>query len=94
MKYYLSPTSVLYAYELDGSQDNIIPADFIPATDAEVYAITHPAQDLNKVIVQQIATLEATITQRRLREAMLTDAGKTWLENVDAQIAALRATLT
>lgn len=43
-------------------------------------------------IFNQIATLEATVTQRRLREATLgTDSG--WLAGVDAQIAALRAQL-
>ena len=29
----------------------------------------------------------------RIREAVLTDAGKAWLANVDSQIAALRAQL-
>jgi hypothetical protein len=43
-------------------------------------------------ILEQIATLESTVTQRRLREAALgTDNG--WLADIDAQIAALRAQL-
>jgi hypothetical protein len=42
---------------------------------------------------EQIRTIEATITPRRLREAVLTAEGKTWLEAADAQIAALRATI-
>lgn len=45
------------------------------------------------LILAQIATLEATITNRRLREAALSDSGKAWLADVDAQIAALRAQL-
>jgi len=44
-------------------------------------------------IVSQILALEATITERRLREAVLTDEGKVWLASVDAQIAALRGQL-
>lgn len=41
----------------------------------------------------QILAIEATITTRRLRDAVLTPEGKTWLETADAQIAALRATI-
>ena len=44
-------------------------------------------------IMAQIAALEATVTQRRIREAVTTTDGKTWLANVDNQIAALRAQL-
>ena len=49
------------------------------------------AQNPNAAIDAQILALEATVTQRRLREAALTEAGKAWLADVDAQIAALRA---
>lgn len=38
----------------------------------------------------EIRNLEAQITPRRLREAVLTPEGKAWLEGIDAQIAALR----
>jgi hypothetical protein len=45
-----------------------------------------------EVILKQIATLEASVTQRRIREATLgTDNG--WLKNVDAEIATLRVSL-
>ena len=44
------------------------------------------------LIKSEIATLEATITSRRIREAILgTDNG--WLANQEAAIAALRAQL-
>lgn len=46
---------------------------------------------LNTTINAQILALEATVTQRRLREAALTEAGRTWLADVDAQIDLLRA---
>jgi hypothetical protein len=92
MKHYISPTGELYAYELDGSQDDLIPADFVFATDEQVQAIQNPAPTAEQVIKGQIATLETSVTPRRMREAVLgTDAG--WLADVDVQIAALRAQL-
>lgn len=48
--------------------------------------ITEPA-------LQEIKRLEALITSRRLREALLTQAGKDWLTNQDALIATERAKL-
>lgn len=52
-----------------------------------------PTDDLfNEPILRQIDALEQSVTRRRTREAVLgTDGG--WLENLDAQITALRATL-
>lgn len=44
-------------------------------------------------ILRQIAALEATVTARRVRESILTEAGAAWLADVDQQIAALRAQL-
>jgi hypothetical protein len=38
MKYYLSPTNEVFAYEADGSQDHLIPNDYTPTTEAEVNA--------------------------------------------------------
>lgn len=50
-------------------------------------------QSPNVAILAQIYALEATVTQRRLRESVTTVDGKAWLANVDTQIAALRAQL-
>ena len=44
----------------------------------------------NELILQQIALLEKSQSDRRLREAVLTEAGKTWLADVDSQITELR----
>ena len=41
----------------------------------------------------EINRLESQVTNRRLREATLTDEGKTWLTNQEALIAAERAKL-
>jgi hypothetical protein len=35
MKHYLSPTNQIFAYELDGSQDHLIPEDYTTITDSE-----------------------------------------------------------
>lgn len=43
-------------------------------------------------ITNQIAALEATVTPRRIREA-IRGSGKAWLDSLDDQIAALRAQL-
>jgi len=40
-----------------------------------------------------IRNLEASVTPRRLREAVLTEEGKIWLANVDSQIATLRQSI-
>lgn len=49
--------------------------------------------DRNIAIRKQIQTLEQSVTQRRLREAIRTAPGKQWLETVDDQIVALRGQL-
>lgn len=60
--------------------------------DGKFTILAPPAPTARQTAITQIAELEATVTQRRLREAALgTDNG--WLKAIDAQIAALRATL-
>ena len=39
MKHYKDSQNNLYAYELDGSQDHLIPSDYIGVTDAEAQAL-------------------------------------------------------
>jgi hypothetical protein len=36
MKHYKSPDNEIYAYEADGSQDHVIPKDYVAITDSEV----------------------------------------------------------
>lgn len=50
-----------------------------------------PIPNPNAYADAQIQVLEATVTQRRLREAALTEEGRDWLADVDAQIADLRS---
>lgn len=66
-------------------------ADEIAARNAEVAA--ELALQPQQLIKQQIQALEAQITDRRIREAILgSDSG--WLRDINNQIAALRAQLT
>ena len=49
MKNYKSPTNAIYAYELDGSQDHLIPADFVAITQEEANIILNEqAEALHK----------------------------------------------
>lgn len=74
---------------IDGVTVEISP-DELAALEAYQASLLDP----NAAIDAQILALEATVTQRRLREAALTDAGKAWLADLDAQIAVLRAQRT
>jgi len=38
MKLYKSPNNEIYAYELDGSQDHLIPSNFVALTQSEIDA--------------------------------------------------------
>ena len=57
----------------------------------EGWSTMPPAPAPNAAIDAQILALEALQTPRRIREAALTEAGRAWLADLDAQIAALRA---
>lgn len=60
MKHFLNAEGVLFAFEDDGSQDELISADLRPATDAEVWAIQHPAKGEAQVRAERDASLSAT----------------------------------
>jgi hypothetical protein len=84
--YFLSPQDIAA-----GGQRHL-PAGSTQITNAAATAL-QAASIVAPTAQEQIRTIEATITTRRLREAVLTPEGKTWLETVDAQIVALRATI-
>lgn len=71
----------------------VVAADVVcgMAFDGSIFSI--PAQTPVELAKIEITRLEATVTRRREREALLTDAGKAWLANVDALIAIERAKL-
>jgi len=70
MKLYKSPDNKVYAYELDGSQDHLISADFIAITEEEAQVIIKAEQEkiLQELIAKMpnktevIANLEAQLT--------------------------------
>ena len=60
------------------------------------YTPSPPSKEqVNAPILAQIAALESPdhVTPRRIREAVTTTAGKTWMVDLDKQIATLRASL-
>lgn len=86
---YTSPdNTVVHVIDDDGVSRSSCLASALP-----VDAVIEPADaPPPPTIRDQIRALEDTITNRRVREAILkTDGG--WLEDVEAQIALLRAQL-
>ena len=64
--------------------------------DATVGDYTPPAptaEQINAPVLAQIAALEASVSPRRIREAVTTTEGKTWMASIDTQIADLRTKL-
>lgn len=81
-------------YECDGSHlpfTVIGKGDISDVQDGDFPPPPPTKEQINAPILAQIATLEASVTPRRLREAVTGDSG--WLAGVDAQIAALRGQL-
>ena len=93
MKHYINPTTKeVFAYEDDGSQDHIITENFTPISDTDLAALRASQIDPKAAIKAHIASLEASITPRRLREAVLS-GDHAFITGVDAHIEALRAKL-
>jgi hypothetical protein len=92
MPYYKDTNSKLHFLD-DAGFVHMLPVGCVEISDDEAAVLQAPpplAED--EIIKQQIAKLEATITPRRQREAILgIDNG--WLADVNAQIATLRAKL-
>lgn len=74
---------------LDSSDfEDLLPAGCVSIT-AEEAAALEPLPTANELIIRQITGLEATVTPRRIREAVLgIDNG--WLAALNTQVAALR----
>lgn len=107
MKYYKDEQEAVYAFDADGSQDEYIPEGLVAISEKEANKLRFPPPSANDVIKSQIATLEASITDRMMREAI---AGATntfpadhpaWpsktsaqaISAINAQIAELRVQL-
>ena len=49
--------------------------------------------DPNAAVKRAITDLENQMTRRRTREALISEAGRAWVEDIDNQIAELRSKL-
>ena len=70
----------------------------VPLTDEEKQTIKDATKRLSdeapkREAMANILSLEGEITPRRIRDSVLTDDGKTWLENKEKEIAVERAKL-
>lgn len=70
--------------EFEGIINAFHSLDPIPLSSEEIY---------KRDVLSQIANLESQVTQRRLREAVLSPEGGAWLQSIEKQIATLRSTL-
>lgn len=69
-----------------------LPVGFKKISDAQALSML-PKPSENDLLKVQIAELEATVTPRRLREAILSQDGADWLAAVESEISALRKKL-
>ena len=60
MKHYLSPTNQIFAYELDGSQDHLIPENFTAITDSQANAIR---EQENQTFLNSLTYVEKRLTE-------------------------------
>lgn len=47
----------------------------------------------SEIAIKRIKELERAVTPRRLRDAVLTDDGKKWLDDINSKITAIRSSL-
>ena len=93
MPYYKSPDNSLHF--LDSVEfEYLLPQGSIQITDEEYATLSAPPEPTQaQLVLAQIATLEASVTDRRIREAVLgIDNG--WLKSLNDNVATLRASLS
>jgi len=81
-------------HEIDEDFSHLLPEGCVKISEAEAARL---AAEFNKLsprdqILQDIATLESSVTPRRLREAVYAE-GAAWIQEIDQQIKELRAKL-
>lgn len=77
------------------SNGSIIVRDYTPEEESAADIAEQEFENylLQKEILDAIISIEATITNRRLREALLTSEGAEWLSQKEQEIEVLRAQL-
>jgi hypothetical protein len=66
----------------------------VPVPSEADLLVVLPAVEAEQGALTAIAALESQVTQRRIREAVTTQAGADWLADIEAQIAVHRAALS
>ena len=80
----------------DGTQeawDAVVWEDERPKPTWDALCAAHFVRQNKTEILENIRLLETQQTDRRIREATLTEEGKFWLQNLNSQIEALRKQL-
>jgi hypothetical protein len=91
MPHYKDAENKLYWLDNDADAEQFLPKDALKISDAEAEAITAANNPAPNPILLEILRLEASVTPRRLREALIGDNG--WLSGVEDEIARLRGEL-
>jgi hypothetical protein len=92
MKHFKKPDGSVWAFEDDGSQDELITDDMVAMNDDDVAAHQNPAPDPAQDTLAQIAALEASVTPRRVREVILS-GNLGFIRSVEEEVARLREQL-
>ena len=71
MKHYRSPNGAVYAFEQDGSQDDLIPEDFVLLTEHEVAVLMHPDPNTVPEVVTRRQALLALLAAGKLDQIEL-----------------------
>lgn len=91
MAIYKDANNQLHEMDAEGFE-HLLPAGAVEISAAEAASLRAAQIDPAEAVRQQIAELEASVTPRRLREAVLT-GDHSFVESVDKQIAALRRSI-
>jgi len=99
MKHFKSPNGDLYAYEADGSQDHLIPANYVLLSDSEYAQASQAVQEKYLAEQQAIPLTRQELRQRRAL-AYTTEAdplffkaqrGEATIEEWQAKVAEIRS---
>lgn len=92
MKYYVDENGQVFAYDSAEVAAPYLTDGMREISKEEADALSAPVPSQAEIRAQEIGLLESSITPRRMREAVLSEDGKTWLANVETRIQALRDT--
>ena len=93
MPFFKNTQNKLYFLDEGDDPGVWLPGDCIAISDEEANELQIPSPlTQNEIVISKIVKLESSVTERRIREAILgTDDG--WLNSLNDQIEVLRSTL-